>query len=248
MADTPAGPEAGAGPWIVVTGATGALGGAIARDFHARGQRVAALDLRPAPALAEAGIESRTVDLGDAAAIAAVVEALTRSSPIGALVNAVGLIRNAPVLDMRLRPQDGTDWRAMIEANLTAPFLTASTVAARMARSGGGAIVNFSSISARGTAGQSAYSAAKAGIEGLTRSMAQELGPLGIRVNAVAPGFIDVASTRAALDETVLEGYATRTPLGRLGALDDVIGAVRFLIENRFVTGEILSVDGGLRF
>src|SRR5262249_1930693 len=138
-------------------------------------------------------------------------------------------------------------WRRVIEANLTAPFIAASLVAARMARTGGGAIVNFSSIASGGNAGQSAYSAAKAGIEGLTRTMAAELGPFGIRVNAVALGFIDVPTTHAALPESQAKNLAARTPLGRFGQIYEVIGAVQFLAENSFTTGAVLRIDGGLR-
>ncbi len=110
-----------------------------------------------------------------------------------------------------------TSWRDVIDANLTAPFVVATQVAARMARRGGGSIVNFSSIASEGNAGQAAYSAAKAGIEGLTRTMAIELGPLGVRVNALALGFIDVATTREAVADERLQTYAQKTPLGRLG-------------------------------
>jgi len=116
-----------------------------------------------------------------------------------------------------------------------------------MARSGGGSIINFSSIAARGNAGQVAYSAAKAGIEGMTRALAQELGPLGVRVNAIAPGFIDVASTRAALKPEVLDQYAKRTPVKRMGTVDEIVAAVESLHGNGFLNGVVLEIDGGLR-
>jgi 3-oxoacyl-[acyl-carrier protein] reductase len=116
-----------------------------------------------------------------------------------------------------------------------------------MARRGGGCIVNFSSIASKGNAGQAAYSAAKAGIEGLTQTMAVELGPLGIRVNALALGFIDVATTRQAVADNRIQQYSKQTPLGRLGRLDDVINAVEFVASNTFVNGAIVQVDGGLR-
>lgn len=116
-----------------------------------------------------------------------------------------------------------------------------------MAKHGGGCIINFSSIASGGNPGQVAYSAAKAGIEGLTRAMASELGPFGVRVNALALGFIDVPTTRHAVAEKRLLQYYEKTPLGRLGSLDDVIGAVEFLASNTFVNGAIIPVDGGLR-
>jgi 3-oxoacyl-[acyl-carrier protein] reductase len=125
--------------------------------------------------------------------------------------------------------------------------VVAMHVAARMVRHGGGCIVNFSSIASEGNAGQAAYSSAKAGIEGLTRTMAIELGPFGVRVNAVALGFIDVVTTRKAVRDSQLRQYAEKTPLGRLGQLEEVVSAVEFLSSNAFVNGTIVKVDGGLR-
>jgi 3-oxoacyl-[acyl-carrier protein] reductase len=166
------------------------------------------------------------------------------------LINAVGLIWNEPAVRLagaRLQAHSAKSWRRVIEANLTVPFLLASRVAARMARHGGGAIINFSSIAAVGNPGQVAYSAAKAGIEGLTRAMAAELGPLGIRVNAIAPGFIDVASTANALDPQKLSEYISRTPVKRLGRVEDLIEVIELLRTSSFINGVVLSVDGGLR-
>jgi 3-oxoacyl-[acyl-carrier protein] reductase len=149
--------------------------------------------------------------------------------------------------DARLTTHSLDSWRNVIDANLTAPFVVATQVAARMARRRGGSIVNFSSIASEGNAGQAAYGAAKAGIEGLTRTMAIELGPLGVRVNAVALGFVDVASTRAAVAGEQLTAYARKTPLGRLGRVEDVMGAIEFLATNTFANGTIVKLDGGLR-
>lgn len=166
------------------------------------------------------------------------------------LVNAVGMIWNEPVVVLksaRVVAHASETFAKVIEANLTAAFVVATRVAARMVRKGGGAIVNFSSVSATGIAGQTAYSAAKAGVAGMTRAMAAELGPMSVRVNAVAPGFIDVASTWAALSEAKIAEYLSRTPAGRLGSLAELIDAVEFLTTNQFVNGVVLDVDGGLK-
>jgi 3-oxoacyl-[acyl-carrier protein] reductase len=241
-------------PWVVVTGAAGSLGSALARHCADKGRRLLALDQSPAPpeALGAAiDIVYRSVDLADATAVENILgECVPRHEPIALLLNTAGLIWNEPVLAVRggrFTGHDPASWDRVLRANLTTAFAAGTRVAARMARTGGGLIVNFSSISARGNAGQVAYAAAKAGIEGLTRAMAQELGPLGIRVNAIAPGFIDVASTRAALTDPVIAAYVDRTPLRRLGTTADIADAVDALERNIFVTGSVLELDGGLR-
>ena len=239
--------------WAVVSGGHGALGGSIARHLAATGWQVLSLDRvgDAGPDSATPRLVARVVDASDGDAVhQALASGIPLAEPISLLVNAVGAIWNEPVLALRgasLQAHSVDAWREVIEANLTAPFVVASRVALRMARTGGGVIVNFGSVTARGNAGQPAYSAAKAGIEGLTRAMAAELGPLGIRVNAIAPGFVDVASTRAALQAGQLSQIVDRTPTRRLGTTQDIISAVEFLEANSFVNGVVLDVNGGLR-
>jgi 3-oxoacyl-[acyl-carrier protein] reductase len=230
--------------WIIVSGAGGAVGSVIASHFAGKGETVLALDRGFNTALQSPGLVRRTLDLTDEAQVRqTLAETIPATAPIALLINAVGLIWNEPTLSIKgakLVPHGVESWRNVIEANLTAPFVLATQVAARIARRGGGAIVNFSSIASEGNAGQAAYSAAKAGIEGMTRTMAIELGPLGVRVNALALGFIDVATTRDAVADERLRGYVQRTPVGRLGALDDVVGAIEYLAANTFVNGTIM--------
>jgi 3-oxoacyl-[acyl-carrier protein] reductase len=238
--------------WVIISGAGGAIGRAIAAHFAARGGPVLALDRKfdDTPP-SQSRLVARTLDLLDEAEVRqTLADTIPASEPIALLVNAVGLIWNEPTLAFKgakLVTHGLGSWRDVIDANLTAPFVVAAQVAARMARRGGGAIVNFSSIASEGNAGQPAYSAAKAGIEGLTRTMAIELGPLGIRVNALALGFIDVATTREAVAGERLQDHARRTPVGRLGQVGDVIGAIEFLADNSFANGAIVRLDGGLR-
>jgi 3-oxoacyl-[acyl-carrier protein] reductase len=238
--------------WIVITGAAGAIGSALVRHYLTRDRRVLALD-RDVAVLADVAGDfvARAVDLTDDTAVTTILDGvLAAADRVALVINAVGLIWNEPILALRggaIAVHAAASWRRVVEANLTAPFIAASLLAARMARTGGGAIVNFSSIVSDGNAGQSAYSAAKAGIEGLTRTMAAELGPFGIRVNAVALGFIDAPTTRAALPEAQAKMLQSRTPLGRLGRINEVIGAIEYLAENSFTTGAVLRVDGGLR-
>jgi 3-oxoacyl-[acyl-carrier protein] reductase len=238
--------------WVVVSGGGGALGRGLAAHYTNQGRRVLALDRHFDSGTAPSGgMIPRVVDLlAEAEVNQAITENLGARDGISLLINAVGQIWNEPLILVRgakLATHRLDTWRTVTDANLTAPFVVATQVAARMIRHGGGCIVNFSSIASEGNAGQAAYSAAKAGIEGLTRTMAIELGPLGVRVNAVALGFIDVATTRDAVESRRLQHYASKTPLGRLGHLEDVVSAIEFLGSNDFVNGAIVKVDGGLR-
>jgi len=243
----------GGNEWIIISGANGSLGRAVVDHFAAGERPILALD-RSIDLIETGGrphIRAHAIDLmveGDVKAL--LDNVIPRSDRLGLLVNAVGLIWNEPVLKLHgasLQAHSLENWRRVIDANLTAPFVVASLVAARMARKGGGTIINFSSIASRGNVGQAAYSAAKAGIEGLTRTMASELGPLGIRVNAVAPGFFDVPSTRAAMSDEQLKTLADQTPARRLGRTSELLGAIDFLADNDFVNGAVLDVTGGLK-
>ena len=140
------------------------------------------------------------------------------------------------------------DWHAVISTNLDGAFHTCTAVARKMLKRRSGSIVNMTSfVGLHGNPGQANYAASKAGIIGFTKALAKELGPRGVRVNAVAPGYIDTELTEGLPED--LRGFLLRnTPLGRLGEPRDVAAAVRFLCsdEASFVTGEIMLVDGGL--
>ncbi len=237
--------------WVVVSGAGGVLGRALASHFAEKGAPVLGLDRAFDASASIPGVTARTVDLLIEADVRqALTDAIPPGASIGLLINAVGLIWNEPILTLRaarFATHGFESWRNAIDANLTAPFVVATQVASRMVRRGGGSIVNFSSIAAEGNAGQAAYGAAKAGVEGLTRTMAIELGPLGVRVNAIALGFIDVATTRSAVAADRLQTYVQKTALGRLGRIEDVIHAIEFLASNTFANGTIVKLDGGLR-
>jgi 3-oxoacyl-[acyl-carrier protein] reductase len=238
--------------WIIVSGGGGALGAELAAHYGSIGRRVVALDRQFATNwMPRRGVVTRVVDLLAEDAVHSIIsENIGPNERVSLLINAVGLIWNEPLLafhEGKLVTHSHDTWRRVIDANLTAPFVLAKHVAAHMAAHGGGCIVNFSSIASGGNPGQAAYGAAKAGLEALTKTMAIELGPLGVRVNAVALGFVDVATTRQAVPAKRLAQYSESTPLGRLARLDEVINAVEFLASNSFVNGAIVRIDGGLR-
>lgn len=202
--------------------------------------------LRVADAVQAMGRRSLALemDVSQAGSVeAGVAEVLNTFGRIDILVNNAGITRDALLVRMREE-----DWDAVLDVNLKGAFLCSRAVAKVMIKQRAGCIVNITSIMGlTGGAGQANYSAAKAGLIGLTRSLARELGSRGVRVNAVAPGWIETAMTDS-LPQTVREAILKQIPLGRLGRAEDVADAVVFLCseESAYITGQVLTVDGGL--
>jgi 3-oxoacyl-[acyl-carrier protein] reductase len=233
----------------LVTGASGGIGAGIARALHAQGAIVVlsgtrrdALD-RLAAELAER-VHVCPADLADPASADPLIEsAEAAAGPLAILVNNAGLTRDR----LALRITDA-DWNAVLEVDLAAPFRLARATLRGMLRRRAGRIINIGSIvGATGNAGQANYAAAKAGLVGLTKALAQEVAPRGITVNAVAPGFIVTAMTNA-LGEAQRTKLAGAIPLGRLGQPADVAAAVAFLASDEagWITGATLHVNGGM--
>lgn len=243
----------------LITGAAGGIGAATAQRLAAEGATIVALDRdldaaqHVADAIAAGGTAASAVaaDVSQKADVdRAVAETIERHGRIDVLVNNAGITRD----DLLFRMTED-DWDAVIDVNLKSVFLCSQAVQKHMVPAKTGAIVSLSSRSARGNRGQANYAAAKAGIKGLTATMGLELGPFGIRVNAVAPGYIATDMTRATarrqgLDPEELERTTSeRTPLRRVGQPEDVASVVAFLASDdaRHVTGQTIAIDGGLR-
>lgn len=240
------------GTVALVTGGGQGLGLAIAQRLAAEGATVVVAD-RNQKALAALPPELQGVamDVTDPEqvkpAVASIVERLGR---LDILVNNAGVIFSEPFVNI-MNPagimHDYGRFRASLNVNLDSVFIVTSAVVEHMVkRRTKGAIINISSISACGNEGQTAYSAAKAGVNAMTVTWSKELGRWGIRSNAVAPGFIGTDSTRHALNEATIKHIQGNTPLRRLGQADEVAQAVVALIENDFINGTVLDVNGGL--
>ena len=237
------------GRTALVTGASGGIGGAVARAFDAAGAAVAVSGTRRErlDALAREMSERTAVlvcDLADADATAGLAGAA--ESALGVLdivVNNAGLARDGLALRMK-----DEDWRRVIDVNLTAAFRISRAALRGMMRRRWGRIVNVASVvGVAGNAGQSNYAASKAGLIGMSKSLAAEVASRGITVNCLAPGMIDTAMTRA-LAEPVRQRLLDAIPAGRLGSVGDVAAGALFLAseEAAYVTGQTLHVNGGM--
>ena len=233
------------GKIAVVTGGARGIGRATAERFRAEGAEVVVWDLDAGPAENPvAGVQ--LVDVADAPAVATAAAELGERLPgVDILINNAGinLARSPAVGDVTAE-----EWRRVLDVNLSGALHCTQSLLPLIRRRGGGRIVNFSSILAvAGFPGQTAYAAAKAGLLGLTRVWARELGPVGITVNAVVPGYIDTAMNSATAVE-FRKAIVARTALRRLGTADDVARVCLFLAgeDAAFVTGAAIPVDGGL--
>ncbi len=235
----------------LITGSSGEIGAHLAGHMAGAGWTVLGLDSRPCRADLPYGLIFRQCNLADGAQATTVLdELLGAQGGCDVLINCAGLIANAPLLSRRATgwtTHDFSLWRDVIDAGLTTAFHTTALAAKHMVSARKrGVVINISSVCAKGNPGQSAYSATKAGLEGLTRALAKELGPLGIRVVALAPGYFETRSTRDNVTEARLAKVVAAVPLKRLGAPDEIASAVDFIIENDYVNGTIIELDGGL--
>ncbi|MBG0561024.1 3-oxoacyl-ACP reductase FabG [Actinoplanes aureus] len=243
----------------IVTGAARGIGAATAFQFASEGAAVAVLDLdESACASVVERIRSsggtavaHGCDVADEAQVDAAIDKVAAElGSVDVLVNNAGVLR-----DNLLHKMSVSDWDIVMNVHLRGAFLCSKAAQRHMVRMRSGKIVNTSSVSALGNWGQANYAAAKAGIQGFTRTLAMELGPFGINVNAVAPGFIvtemtDATAARVGLSSEEMQARAAEiTPLRRVGQPSDIAQVVAFLASDAasFITGQTIYVDGGRR-
>lgn len=253
------------GRTAIVTGAARGIGAATATRLAREGAAVVIVDLDEAAAAEQAALvaadaevraaggaaEAAVADMTDADAVERLVDRIAAAhGGIHVLVNNAGATRDD--LIHRMTPES---WRLVLETNLTTAFAGIRAVQRHMVPARTGSVVNLSSRSALGNRGQANYAAAKAGIQALTATAALELGPFGIRVNAVAPGYIATAMTAASAERLGLTPeehqamVAERTPLARVGRAEEVAAAIAFLASDdaSYVSGQTLHINGGAR-
>ena len=239
------------GKVVVVTGGAAGIGRATAARFAAEGCRVSVWDVRPPDEGSE--YDFQHVDVTSTATVEAAAKAvLDRWGRIDVLVNNAGILRDAQLVRVREGAVTGVlsdeQFDAVINVNLRGVFVCTRAVAPAMIAAKSGVILNASSVvGLYGNFGQTNYVASKAAVIGMTQTWARELGKYGIRVNAVAPGFIATEMVKS-MPEKVLEGMRGHTPLGRMGEPEDIANAYLWLasLSASFVHGTVLSVDGGI--
>lgn len=250
-----------AGKVVVITGAAAGIGKATALRFAAEGACIAGWDVSGNAAeefqeeIKEAGGEAifQVVNVAEAESVEkATGEIVAKWNGIDVLVNNAGIVRDAVLVKVNgagpVPSLQESSWDEVIDVNLKGVFLVTRSVVPHMIRRGGGVVLSAASVvGLQGNFGQTNYVASKAGVIGMTRTWARELGKYNIRVNAVAPGFIGTDMVRSMPPE-LLDKLVQRTPMGRLGTPDDVANAYAWLASDQasFIHGSVLSIDGGV--
>jgi 3-oxoacyl-[acyl-carrier protein] reductase len=242
-----------AGKKAVITGGSRGIGNAIALEYVRRGAAVWSLSRTPAENAAEleaaaresgGGFQWKAVDVTDEAQVTAAVEAVAaEAGGLHVLVNNAGITRDGLIFRMQTK-----DWDEVLRVNLTSAFIASRAAARLMIKQRSGSIISISSVvGIMGNAGQVNYAASKAGLIGFSRSLAREVASRGVRVNVIAPGFIETDMTRG-LGEKAREALTAQIPLGRVGLPADVAAVAWFLASDAsaYLTGTVIPVDGGI--
>jgi 3-oxoacyl-[acyl-carrier protein] reductase len=240
---------------ILVTGGGRGIGRHLVERAVLETRRVAVFEKDEAAiadlTAAHPAVKCYLCDVTDPGAVANAMAAMESDGfALDVLVNNAGFVHSAPLINLlekNNRVHSAEEWQRVLAANLSAVFYVTGPVVDHMLKSRTkGVVISMSSVSARGNAGQSAYSAAKAGVNALTRTWAKELSGFGIRFVSVAPGFMDTLSTREALSEANLAKLKGLIPLRKLGEVEHIYQTVRFIAENDYVNGTVIEIDGGL--
>ena len=240
---------------IIVTGGVKGIGRLVVEALVSEGARVCVFDLDEEGLRtldsSESTVSCHLCDVTNPESVADAVERFYQDSgQIDALVNNAGIIYSAPLISLsagEIEKHSVETWKKVIETDLSSVFyLSVNVIEKMILKRTRGVIVNISSVSASGNPGQSAYSAAKAGVDALTATWAKELSPMGIRVVGVAPGYSETASTANAMSPEVLKRVVERVPIRRLGRPDEIVDGVMFVMRNDFFNGKTLKLDGGL--
>ncbi len=244
-----------AGLRIIITGAGSGFGKQMALKLASEGAKIAAIDIDQS-ALENLKYECPEIhtwvcDVANNAMVENTVDDIFIAfNGLEVLINNAGIMKNAPlvnILNRSDRKHSVELWNNVIAVNQSSVFFMSRACADNMInKRNKGVIINISSISAQGNMGQTAYAASKAAVDAMTKVWAKELGRFGIRAVAIAPGFMDTAGTHDALEEKMLAQWIEKTPLRRTGKIDEVVKTVIFTIENDFINGEIININGGL--
>jgi 3-oxoacyl-[acyl-carrier protein] reductase len=236
---------------FLITGISGEIGGYIAQEYAKKNWIVLGLDKEAISESSNSSIVFRQCDLTSFQETEKVIDELVETyGSFDVVINCAGLIANSPLIcfsDGQLICHDFKLWEGVIGSCLSSAFYTTACAVKHMiATRKKGIIINISSICAAGNPGQAAYSAAKAGLNGLTKALAKEIGPLGIRVVALSPGFFNTTSTKQNVSPAKLKNITSAIPLKRLGKLDEIASTIQYIIENEYINGTVIELDGGL--
>ena len=235
---------------FVITGGAAGIGHFLSNSLIEKGHKVTILDKNNDCKIDSSRVSYYKCDVTDLSGLNNVLDKIVQEQGFpDVVINNAGIIHNELLFNFSNKQMEHSSesWNNVIDVNLTGVFyVTRGFVARLMLERKTAVFINISSISARGNAGQSAYSASKAGVEALTKTWSKELGRLGFRFLAIAPGFMDTDSTKLSLSIESLRKYVDKIPSRKLGNVEAILQSVEFCVFNQYLNGAIINVDGGI--